>query len=74
MHVELCDICKKNEADRKYKIKHSKRGMYVKSYGFSKWCSNVWTPWEKISICDECGKKFLDLPYVNKIAPPIKTV
>lgn len=46
---EICDVCKKNDADKKYKIKRS-----VKGYGY---LGYIWEPYEKIVICDECAEK-----------------
>lgn len=63
MNVCLCDICKKNEASRKYKIKRSLKGHYVHNSSGSFYWSLSWTPWEKISICGECGEKFFNQSY-----------
>lgn len=54
---EICDLCKKNDADRKYKIKQSVKGY---RYGAA-YLGRVWLPYEQIVICDECAKKLFSI-------------
>lgn len=54
---EICDVCKKNDANVKYKIKKSRKGMYVRGSNCIKWVGDIWQPWERIMICDECAEK-----------------
>lgn len=54
---EICDVCKKNDADKRYKIKRS-----VKAYGYlTEKLTYFWTPYEKITICDECAEKLFNI-------------
>lgn len=52
MRIELCDICKKEEADEMYKVKYRKRGCYIERC----WRADRWTRYEKIAICKDCAK------------------
>ena len=54
---EICDLCKKNDADRRYKIKQSVKGY---KYGAA-YLGNVWLPYEQLVICDECAKKLFSI-------------
>lgn len=54
---EICDLCKKNDADRKYKIKQSVKGY---KYGAA-YLGRIWLPYEQIVICDECAKKLFSI-------------
>lgn len=49
MIVEVCDICKKNKADKKIKIKLSERNFV----------HDKWSGYKKIYICPNCEKKIL---------------
>ena len=59
---EICDICKENNADKRFKIKRS-----VKGYGYynNGKLSYFWTPYEKIAICGECADKLFDIAKSN---------
>lgn len=48
MLLELCDICNKKEADKRFKVKKSDR------------CCG-WNPYEKIAVCEDCGEKLLGI-------------
>ena len=54
---EICDLCKKNDADRKYKIKQSVKGY---KYGAA-YLGRIWLHYEQIVICDECAKKLFSI-------------
>lgn len=55
MIVELCDVCKTNNASTKFKIKRSIKERLHDSWQY--W----WTPYEKIAICTNCAKKLLEI-------------
>lgn len=54
---EICDLCKKNDADRKYKIKQSVKGYKCGAA----YLGRVWLPYEHIVICDECAEKLFSI-------------
>lgn len=54
---EICDLCKKNDADRKYKIKQSVKGY---KYGAA-YLGRVWLPYKQIVICNECAEKLFGI-------------
>ena len=58
-YKHICDICNTNEADERYKIKRSRRGMWLRGNGYSKWDSTIWQPYQKIAMCHECKEKLL---------------
>ncbi len=60
MNIELCDLCKEKEANRKFKIKTSKKGYYQRIASGMKRC-NSWKPYEKIYICDNCARKLFSI-------------
>ena len=57
----VCDICGQREASRRFKVKVSRKGMYVNCI----WEPGFWRPYKKIDICGECGEKLLNLPYLD---------
>lgn len=59
---EICDICKKNDADKKFKIKRSVKG-YRLGAGY---LGYIWSPYEKIVICNECADKLFGVSSSNK--------
>lgn len=71
---EICDVCHNNDADTKYKIKKSRKGMYVRSPNLIKWVGDIWQPWEKIMICDECAKKIFSIKRITCDAPDSKEI
>ena len=56
MTKEVCDLCKKGTPIYRFKVKISKKGYLEKSsYGIA-WV-DLWTPYRKIVICEECAEK-----------------
>ena len=54
---EICDVCKKNDADKRFKIKRS-----IREYSLiGGKLSYFWEPYEKIAICDECAEKLFSV-------------
>ena len=55
---EICGICKKNDANKRFKIERS-----VKGYGYynNGKLSYFWTPYEKIAICGGCAEKLFNV-------------
>lgn len=48
----LCDICKKNEANKHFKVKQKER----------RWTNGYyWTKYAKIDICENCYDKLINL-------------
>lgn len=71
----VCDICNEREASRKFKVKVSRKGMYLHAGSGIRWDSSVWQPWQKIHICGECGEKLLGLTYRDSNGfgrPPVR--
>lgn len=56
MYIERCDLCKNKEPNKRFKVKMSRKGCYqTTGYGI-RW-TDVWQPYEKISICEDCAEK-----------------
>ena len=53
MTVELCDLCEKKEANKKFKVKMSRKSKY----GYY----NLWHPYEDIAICEDCAEKLFGI-------------
>lgn len=51
MILEVCDICRKNEPDKRIKIKMSERHKFAPYDG--------WMVYKKIHVCQECAEKIL---------------
>lgn len=65
MIKEVCDICKENQPDKRFKIKMSRRGVYLRTGYGSKFDAQLWQPYERISICNECAEKVLGIPHMT---------
>ncbi len=63
---KICDICNEREATRSFKIKRSQIGCFVKGRGARFWAPYIWTPWERIDICNECGEKIINLKPITR--------
>ena len=49
----ICDLCRKNEADYRYKVKLSKRFWDII-------CGDrIWSGYKKLDVCKHCGEKLL---------------
>ena len=60
MTIEVCDLCKNKEPKYRFKVKMSRKGYYQHTgYGMS-WV-NLWNPYRRIYICDECGEKLFGI-------------
>lgn len=59
MYLEVCDICQSKEPDTRFKVKMSCRGQLVRTGYGSKWDTNLWQPYERIGICEDCAEKLL---------------
>ena len=59
---EICDVCKKNNADKRFKVKRSVRAY---EYYNNRKLAYFWTPYEKIAICDECAEKLFNIAKSN---------
>lgn len=63
MEKRICDICKKNDAGTAFKIQKSHKEDFTKGIGIRFRWSNMWSPWEELDICDECGEKLLGVSF-----------
>lgn len=48
----VCDICKENEPNKKFKVKQNKH-MWRNGY--------YWSGWGRIDICEDCYLKLISL-------------
>ena len=62
MKVELCDLCKNKEANRSFKVKMSRKGYYQNTGHSIRWVGDIWQPYEKIYICEDCAEKLFGIP------------
>lgn len=60
MNVEVCDLCKSKEPNKKFKIKLSRKGYYQKT-GYGMCLVNLWQPYQKIAICEDCAEKLFGI-------------
>ncbi len=61
MNKKICDICQENEADVSYKVKKSKRGIFIHSQNGARSKNNsIWSIYEKIDICKQCAEKLIN--------------
>lgn len=59
---EICDVCKKNDADTRYMFKRSvKSKWWNTSLGYASFMLATWTPDEEIMICSECAEKLFSI-------------
>lgn len=67
VYLEVCDLCKAREANRKFKVKMSKKIDCIK---------DIWSFYEKVSICEGCAEKLLGVKssatIVNEIVENIR--
>lgn len=70
MIIETCDLCKGKEPNHKFKIKMSRKGYYQRTGYSGRWV-NLWRPYERITICDDCAEKLFgiksDKTIINEI-------
>ena len=72
MKVEVCDLCKKKEPNKRFKVKMSRRGCYQRTgYGI-KWNSRIWNPYKTISICEDCAEKLFGIKTDSTILKEIQ--
>lgn len=60
MNLELCDLCHKKEPNKRFKIKMSAKGYYRKTEYGTWWC-DLWKPYEKICVCEDCAEKLFGI-------------
>ena len=60
MNIEVCDLCKNKSPDKKFKVKMSRKGYYERTGRCIHW-TGMWQPYEKISICEDCAEKLLNI-------------
>lgn len=61
MEQRICDVCKKNRADMSFKVKRSNRRWGI---------ANLWSNFETIDVCNECGNKLLGVVNIG-VMPPV---
>lgn len=60
MIIEICDLCKEKEPNHQFKIKMSKKGCYQRTgYGIRR--SNLWQPYKRVFICENCIEKLFNI-------------
>lgn len=58
--IEVCDLCKEKEPNHQFKIRMSKKGYHQRtSYGIG-WV-NLWQPYKRIYICEDCAEKLFGI-------------
>ena len=76
MYLEVCDICETKRPDKRFKIKMSRRGQYIRTGYGGKWDSSLWQPYERIDICEDCAEKLLGIKsqrtFMNEIIENIQ--
>lgn len=60
MNIEVCDLCKNKSPNRRFKVRMSEKGYYQKTAYRMSWM-NLWQPYEKISICEDCAEKLFNI-------------
>lgn len=67
MYLKVCDLCKVREPNRKFKVKMSKQVDSIK---------DIWSFYERVSICEDCAEKLLGIKsnatIVNEIVENIR--
>lgn len=58
--IDICDLCKGKETDRRFKVKMARKGYYEKTGYGGRWV-NLWQPYERIAICEDCGEKLFGI-------------
>ena len=66
MNIEICDLCKNKEPNKRFKVKMSRKGCYQKMRYGCRW-ADIWQPYEKISICEDCAEKLLGIKSARTI-------
>lgn len=56
MKTVICDICKKREADRNFKVKEQKAYASMDEYGFI----HRTLCWTRIDVCEKCYRAFIE--------------
>lgn len=60
MNVEICDLCKSKESNKRFKVKMSRKGYYQRTgYGIG-WV-NLWQPYQKIAVCEDYAEKLFGI-------------
>lgn len=60
--ISICDICEERESSRRYTVHRSIRGCFQKFRGGGgMYQDDLWTPKEKIEICEVCAKKIFQV-------------
>lgn len=60
MNIEVCDLCKSKEPNKKFKIKMSRKGCYQRTPHGIRWV-DIWKHYKKISICEDCAEKLFGI-------------
>lgn len=63
---EICDVCKKNDAVQRFKVKRKVKYNWV----------DCWSKWNNIVICNECAEKLFGIASLPPLrdAPDPKTI
>lgn len=60
MYIERCDLCEKKEPNKRFKVKMSRKGYYERTAYGGRWV-DLWQPYKKISICEDCAEKLFSI-------------
>lgn len=60
MNVEVCDLCKSKEPNKRFKVKMSRKGCYQRTSCGIKW-TDLWQPFQKIAVCEDCAEKLFGI-------------
>lgn len=67
VYLEVCDLCKTREPNRKFKVKMSKQIDRIK---------DIWSFYKRVSICEDCAENLLGIKsnatIVNEIVENIR--
>lgn len=60
MNVEICDLCKSKEPNKRFKVKMSRKGYYQRT-GYGMGWVNLWQPYQQIAVCEDCAEKLFGI-------------
>lgn len=60
MNIEVCDLCKSKESNKRFKVKMSRKGYYQRTGCGMRW-TDLWQPYQKIAICEDCAEKLFGI-------------
>lgn len=70
MNVEVCDLCKNKEPNKRFKVKMSRKGCYQRTGYGVRW-TDLWQSYQKIAICEDCAEKLFGIKSIKTIRDEI---